>query len=254
MRTPYIASNWKMHKTREEARNFLKSFKEMVSDISNVEIGIGPTYTSLDVVSNSLEGTAIKTVAQNMYHEPEGAYTGEIAPGMLTEIDCDHVIIGHSERRNIFKEDDELINKKLKAVYENGMTPILCIGESQVQRNRGETKDVLRNQLKMDLEGLDHNQVSKLVIAYEPIWAIGTGESASPEDAQEGCSFVRDEIKKTFDKETATNVRIQYGGSIKPHNAKKLMSQPDIDGGLVGSASLKPQSFSEIIHITEDLT
>lgn len=253
MRKPFIAANWKMHKTREEARNFMKDFRGKVEGVEKVEIGLGPTFTALDVVDEEREGTDIKLLAQNMYHEAEGAFTGEIAPPMLKELRCDYVIIGHSERRNVFGEEDELLNKKLPVVFENGMKPVLCIGESQGERAAGETEAVLERQLTADLEGLSGDLVGQMVIAYEPIWAIGTGESASPQDAQEGCQFVRDTVTELFDQEAAEAVRIQYGGSIKPYNAEELMGQPDIDGGLVGSASLEPESFAQIIEETEKL-
>jgi len=253
VRKPFIAANWKMHKTREEARNFMKDFRGKVEGVEKVEIGLGPTFTALDVVDEEREGTDIKLLAQNMYHEAEGAFTGEIAPPMLKELRCDYVIIGHSERRNVFGEEDELLNKKLPVVFENGMKPVLCIGESQGERAAGETEAVLERQLTADLEGLSGDLVGQMVIAYEPIWAIGTGESASPQDAQEGCQFVRDTVTELFDQEAAEAVRIQYGGSIKPYNAEELMGQPDIDGGLVGSASLEPESFAQIIEETEKL-
>lgn len=253
MRTPFIASNWKLHKTRQESREFLNEFREKVKYISEVEIGLGPTYTSLGEVSEGIEGTGIKLIAQNVYFELEGAYTGEISPQMLAEIGTDYVIVGHSERRQIFGETDGMVNKKISAVFENGMKPILCIGETEDERAEGKTESVLRNQLKNDLRGLDPGDAREMVIAYEPIWAIGTGESASPEDAQAGCKFARDQVKDLLGEDVGESVRLQYGGSIKPHNAEELMSQPDIDGGLVGSASLDPESFAEIISITEDL-
>lgn len=253
MRKPFIASNWKLHKTRQESREFLNEFREKVKYISEVEIGLGPTFTSLDVVSDGIEGTGIKLCAQNVYFESEGAYTGEISPEMLAELGTDYAIVGHSERRQIFGETDGMVNKKISAVFENGMKPILCIGETEGERAEGKTESVLREQLKNDLRGLDPKDAKEMVIAYEPIWAIGTGESASPEDAQAGCKFTRDQVKELLGDEVGESVRIQYGGSIKPHNAEELMSQPDIDGGLVGSASLDPESFSEIISITEDL-
>ena len=253
MRKPFIASNWKLHKTREEAREFLNSFREKVKYVSDVEIGLGPTFTSLGTVSDGIEGTGIKLCAQNVYFEDEGAFTGEISPEMLSELGTDYVIVGHSERRQIFGEEDRTINKKIHAVFEHGMKPILCIGETEEQRARGETESVLRSQLKNDLDSVTSDQAGKMVIAYEPIWAIGTGESASPEDAQAGCKFARDQVKEIVGNEAGENVRLQYGGSIKPHNAEVLMSQPDIDGGLVGSASLDPESFADIITITEEL-
>lgn len=253
MRTSIIASNWKLHKTRKESREFLNRFREKVKYISEIEMALAPTYTSLDVVGSGLEGTGIKLCAQNVYFKSEGAYTGEVSPEMLAEIGTDYVIVGHSERRQIFGETDGMVNKKISAVFAHGMKPILCIGETEEQRSDGKTESVLQNQLRNDLRGLDPEQVGEMIVAYEPIWAIGTGESASPADAQAGCKFTRNQIKKISTEEAGENVRLQYGGSIKPDNAAELMSKPDIDGGLVGSASLDPNSFAEIISITDEL-
>ncbi|MBS3787767.1 triose-phosphate isomerase [Candidatus Bipolaricaulota bacterium] len=253
MRKPIIAANWKLHKTQEEAIEFLNDFREKVKYISDVEIGLGPTFTSLEVVAEAIQGTGIKVCAQNVYFEDEGAFTGEVSPEMLAEVGTDYVIVGHSERRQIFGEPDRDINKKIHAVFDHGMKPILCIGETEEQRADGKTESVLQNQLKSDLRGLTEAQVGEMIVAYEPIWAIGTGESASPEDAQAGCKFSRDQVRQIAGEEAGENVRLQYGGSIKPHNAEELMSQSDIDGGLIGSASLDPGSFAEIISITEDL-
>ncbi|MFB6291433.1 MAG: triose-phosphate isomerase [Candidatus Bipolaricaulia bacterium] len=253
MRKPIIAANWKLHKTRKEAVEFLNSFREKVKYVSDVEMALGPTFTSLDVVVEGTQGTGIKVCAQNVYFEDEGAFTGEVSPEMLAEVGTDYVIVGHSERRQIFGETDREINKKVHAIFDHGMKPILCIGETEEQRADGETESVLRNQLKSDLRGLTEAQASEMIVAYEPIWAIGTGESASPEDAQAGCEFSRQQVREIVGDEAGDNVRLQYGGSIKPHNAEDLMSQPDIDGGLIGSASLDPESFAEIISITEEL-
>ena len=253
MRKPIIAANWKLHKTQKEANDFLNDFREKVKYISNVEMALGPTFTSLGVVAQGTEGTGIKVCAQNVYFEDEGAFTGEVSPEMLVEIGTDYVIVGHSERRQIFGEADREINRKIHAVFERGMKPILCIGETEDQRAEGKTESVLRNQLKSDLRGVSEDQASEMIIAYEPIWAIGTGESASPEDAQAGCEFSRNQVSELVGSRAGDQVRLQYGGSIKPHNAEELMSQPDIDGGLVGSASLDPESFAEIISVTEEL-
>ena len=254
MRTPIIAANWKMHKTRVEAQEFLKKFASEVEDISQVEIVIGPSFTCLDTLERKITDSKIKLAAQNMSWEEEGAYTGEISPLMLEDLSCEYVILGHSERRNIFEEDDETINKKLHTAFDHGLTPILCVGESQEERSQGKTEAVLSEELEKDLENLPAESIAKMVIAYEPIWAIGTGESASPSDAQHGCEFVRTRVGELTSWDTAEEIRLQYGGSIKPRNAKQLMSQPDIDGGLIGSASLAPDSFSEIIRITEKLS
>lgn len=253
MRQPVIAANWKLHNNRAEAEDFLNEFREKVKYVSGVEIILGPTFTTLDPVIEGTKGTGINVAAQNVYFEQEGAFTGEIAPNMLSELGCDYVIVGHSERRHIFGESDGDINKKVNAVFENDMTPILCIGETEEERKNGETQSVLKRQLESGLDGLESSQVANMIIAYEPVWAIGTGESASPDDAQDGCKFSRDLVREIFDEDASQNVRLQYGGSIKPYNAEELMSLPDLDGGLVGGASLDPKSFSEIISITEDL-
>jgi len=253
VRQPVIAANWKLHKNRAETEDFLNDFREKVKYVSGVEIVLGPTFTSLEPAIRGTEGTEIKISAQNVYYEQEGAFTGEIAPGMLQELGCDYVIVGHSERRHIFGETDRMINKKVHSVFDNDMTPILCIGETEEERKGGQTQSVLKRQLESALDGLEPSQVGEMIVAYEPVWAIGTGESASPDDAQSGCKFSRDLVKEIFDRSTGEKVRLQYGGSIKPHNAKELMSMPDIDGGLIGGASLKPDSFSEIISITQDI-
>jgi len=253
VRQPIIAANWKLHKNRSEAEEFLNKFREKVKYVSGVEIVLGPTYTTLSTVVKGTKGTEIKVSAQNVYYELEGAYTGEISPDMLSEIGCEYVIVGHSERRHLFGETDAMINKKLHAVFNHDMLPILCIGETENERNKGQTEQVLKRQLESGLDGLDASQVANMIVAYEPVWAIGTGESASPDDAQSGCKFSRDRIGEIFDEDTCQQTRLQYGGSIKPHNAKDLMSLPDIDGGLIGGASLKPDSFAEIISITEEI-
>ncbi len=253
MRKPIIAANWKLHKTQKEATEFLNDFREKIKYISDVEIGLGPTFTSLNAVSEGIQGTGIKVCAQNVYFEDEGAFTGEVSPEMLKEAGVDYVIVGHSERRQIFGETDREINKKVHAVFDHGMKPILCIGETEEQRANGKTESVLRDQLRSNLSGVTEEQASEMIVAYEPIWAIGTGESASPEDAQGGCKFSRDQVSEIVGEKAGEQVRLQYGGSIKPHNAEELMSQPDIDGGLIGSASLDPESFAEIISITEEL-
>ncbi len=253
MRKPIIAANWKMHKTPSETERFLDEFLEMIGSIKDVEIVLAPPFTGLETARGKSKGTKLKLCAQNVHYEKEGAFTGEISPPMLEEMGCEYVIAGHSERRELFGEDDQLINRKLRAVLAHDMKPILCIGESEKQRSNGNTEKILSKQLENGLEGLSGDQARKTIIAYEPIWAIGTGESARPEDAESGCKFAREKVKDLFDPETAKKVRLQYGGSIKPHNAEELMSQPDLDGGLIGSASLEPKSFYEIIETTEQI-
>lgn len=251
MRKPIIAANWKMHKTPSETERFLGEFLEMIGNIKDVEIVLATPFTGLEIARGKSKDTKLKLCGQNVHYEKEGAFTGEISPPMLKEMECEYVIVGHSERRELFGEDDQLINRKLRAVLAHDMKPILCIGETEKQRSNGNTEKVLSKQLENGLEGLSGDQARKTIIAYEPIWAIGTGESARPEDAESGCKFAREKVKDLFDSETAKEVRLQYGGSIKPHNAEELMSQPDLDGGLIGSASLEPESFYKIIETTE---
>jgi len=247
-RKPIIVANWKMHKTIAEARRYLRRFRELVAGISEVEVVLAPPFTALAAVSEELQGTEIQLAAQNMWHEPEGAYTGEISPLMLQELGCHCVIIGHSERRGYFKEDDELINLKLKAALNHGLRPILCVGERLKERQAGQTEAVLEGQITADLAGLSAEQVSQVVIAYEPIWAIGTGETASPADANAGAGFIRGLIGELYDEVPAQAVRVQYGGSVTPENITELMQEGNIDGALVGGASLDPVTFAEIVR------
>ncbi|MFP4588417.1 MAG: triose-phosphate isomerase [Candidatus Bipolaricaulota bacterium] len=250
MRKPIIAANWKMHKTRSETKEFLEDFQPKMPVAKEIEVVIAPPFTSLDLVTAKANQSRLKACAQHCHYEDGGAFTGEVSPAMLEEMEVTYVIAGHSERRNIFGESNSLVNKKVRAIFDHAMLPILCIGESEEERAKGETKEVLADQVATCLDDLSGKQVAQMIIAYEPIWAIGTGESASPSDAQEGCEFTRNQISTLYDSSTASSVRIQYGGSIKPHNAEELMSQPDIDGGLIGSASLEPESFAKIISRT----
>lgn len=248
MRTPLIAANWKMHKTRPEARSFLLAFRPQIESVDNVEVAIAPPFPLLVTVAELIADTPIKLTAQNVHPDPEGAFTGEVSSSMLAELGCRYVIAGHSERRELFNEDDAFVNRKLHALYEHQLTPILCVGESLDQREANETESVLERQLRDGLDGLSADQVAQLVIAYEPIWAIGTGKTASPEDAESGARFIREQLADLYDDETARSVHIQYGGSVKPNNAFDLMSQPNVDGALVGGASLDPEPFTGIIH------
>ena len=249
-RTPLVAANWKMHKTLGEARAFLREFLPRTQGVKGVEIAIAPPFTALAAVSEALQGTSVRLAAQNMHPEPQGAYTGEISPVMLRDVGCHYVIIGHSERRQHFGEDDAFINRKLLAAFEHGLVPILCVGETLEERRAGQTERVLERQLKGALQGAPREHVQRLVIAYEPVWAIGTGETASPDDAQQGARFLRDLVAKLYDETTAQSVRVQYGGSVKPDNARALMAQPDVDGALVGGASLDPEQFAQIVAET----
>lgn len=247
MRKPIIAGNWKMFKTRDEAINFILSVNDKMPSIEDVDTVVCAQFTALRcLVKRQMENLRIG--AQNMHWADEGAYTGEVSGLMLKSIGVSYVIIGHSERRQYFNETDEDINKKLKKAFEVELTPILCIGESLEQRESGKTNDHLKNQLAKDLEGLTEEQVKKLVIAYEPIWAIGTGRTATPEIAEETCKYIREEVARMFGSEVAEEMRIQYGGSVKTSNVDVLMSMPNIDGALIGGASLKADDFITLCH------
>ena len=252
MRTPIIAANWKMHKSRAEARSFLDAFMPQVREVSGTEILIAPSFTALSELSSVLPAQNVKMAAQNMHFEVEGAFTGEISASMLLELGCEYVILGHSERRQYFSETDQMINQKVKQALESNLTPILCAGETLEERQTNRTEQVLAKQLKGALAGLNMETSSQIVIAYEPVWAIGTGETASLEDAQAGAALIRNEIKKLLNDKLAQGVRIQYGGSVKPENARELLSLPDVDGALVGGASLDPDSFAQIVHAVRE--
>ncbi|MDO4690884.1 MAG: triose-phosphate isomerase [Fusobacterium sp.] len=248
MRKIVIAGNWKMYKTNQEAVQVLRELKDLTKDIKNIDIVIGVPFTALSDAVKAVEGSNIKVAAENVYPKAEGAFTGEISPTMLKAIGVSHVILGHSERREIFKETDEFINEKVKAVLENGLTPIFCIGEKLEEREAGKTFEVNSNQVKKGLKGLTKEEAKRVIVAYEPVWAIGTGKTATPEIAQETHKEIRKVLVDMFGQEIANEMTIQYGGSMKPENAKELLSQVDIDGGLVGGASLKADSFFEIIR------
>lgn len=248
MRRPLIAGNWKMNMTDGETKKFLDKLKSLkLSD--NVEACIISPFTSLKTLTEFLNETEISIGAQNMYYEDNGAFTGEISPIMLKDLGVDYVIIGHSERRTIFKEDDELLNKKIIAALNHNLKPILCCGENLEQRENNIQEKIVENQIRSDLKGISEEELySKLVIAYEPIWAIGTGKTASSDDAQSMCKFIRNLLTKMYCEELADSVRIQYGGSVKPENVAEIMSKDDIDGALVGGASLDAESFSKLIN------
>lgn len=247
-RIPLIAGNWKMFKTCNEAVDAATHLVTLVSDIDNVDILIAPPFTSLAVVSEVIRDTRIDLGAQNIYWEKEGAFTGEVSAPMLISSGCQYVIIGHSERRQYFGETDETVNKKIKAAGDSGLIPILCVGETETQRDEKKTFSVLDKQIEKGLEGLILDEHRSLVIAYEPVWAIGTGKTATPDQVQEVHAFLRNLIEKKFGNMLAKATRILYGGSVKPDNVSELMALPDIDGALVGGASLQPDSFSKIIH------
>lgn len=246
MRTPIIAGNWKMHKTIGEATEMVRKLDELVAD-SSVEVVICAPFTSLSSLS-ALGLNKVKLGAQNMFFADQGAYTGEISAAMLLDAGCEYVILGHSERREIFKEDDELINKKVLKALEAGLKPILCVGETLKQRKAGETEKVVVEQTTKGLAGVSPEQISQVVIAYEPIWAIGTGETSDGNDANQVIAAIRQAAAELFNPELAGQVRIQYGGSVKPGNVKEFMDQPEIDGALVGGASLNAEDFVGIIN------
>lgn len=248
MRTPIIAGNWKLHMNPEQTTEFVEAVKGKLPDPSKVESLICAPAVDLDALRKAAEGTNLHIGAENCYYEDEGAFTGENSPKVLSEMGIDYVIIGHSERRGYFHETDEDINKKAKAIFANGMKPIICCGESLETREANKQDEWVIAQIKAALEGLTAEQVSNLVIAYEPIWAIGTGKTATSDQAEEMCKTIRETVKDLYDEETAENVRIQYGGSVKPSNVKELMAKPDIDGGLVGGASLDPESFLALVN------
>lgn len=248
MRKPMIAGNWKLHKTLSEATDLVNGLIPAVKDNNDVEIVVGPVFTALGTVASTIAGTNIKLAAQNCYSEPSGAFTGEVSPPLLKDIGCDYVIIGHSERRQIFGESNELINAKAHALAETGLGIIFCIGETLEERENDQMFDVLRKQVRQGLKGLTTEQMKAVVIAYEPVWAIGTGVTASDEQAQEAHAFVRALVKELYDKATADATRILYGGSVKPNNIDGLMTQPDVDGALVGGASLKAEDFARIVN------
>jgi triosephosphate isomerase (TIM) len=248
MRKPIIAGNWKMHKTLEEAKSFVKEVKSFVPSPEKVDSVVCAPALFLGQLVEEADGTHLKIGAQNMHFEESGAFTGEISPVSLKDIGVQYVIIGHSERREMFNETDESINKKVLAAFKHGLTPIVCVGETLEERESGKTNELVGDQVKKALQGLDEAQVKQVVIAYEPIWAIGTGKSSSAEDANEVCAHIRKVIADAYSNEAANEVRIQYGGSVKPANIKDFMAQPDIDGALVGGASLEVQSFLQLLE------
>ncbi|OZI13631.1 triose-phosphate isomerase [Bacillaceae bacterium SAS-127] len=248
MRKPIIAGNWKMHKTLAEATSFAEEVKGLVPTANVVDSVICSPALFLQPLVQAVKGTDVKIGAQTMHFEESGAFTGEISPKALQDIEVDYVIIGHSERREMFNETDETVNKKVQAAFQYGLTPIVCCGETLEQRENGETNAFVGGQVKKALEGLTEEQVSQTVIAYEPIWAIGTGKSSTAQDANEVCAHIRQTVAESFSASVADNVRIQYGGSVKPSNIGEYMSQPDIDGALVGGASLEPASFLQLLE------
>ena len=247
MRKKVIAGNWKMNMLPNEAIDYIQAFEPLVKD-AEAEVILCVPYTDLFYCLMNAQGTNIKIGAQNMHFAETGAYTGEVSAKMLKSTGVEYVIIGHSERRQYYNETDETVNKKLKAAFENELKPIVCVGESLEEREAGKTEEIITSQTRLALEGLTNDQVKATIIAYEPIWAIGTGKTATSEDANNSIKAIRAEVKRIYGEEVAEEVIIQYGGSVKSSNAKELFSTSDIDGGLVGGASLKPDEFSKIVN------
>ena len=248
MRKPIIAGNWKMYKTLEEAKQFAEEVKGLAPDPEKTDAVICSPAPFLAQLVQVLEGYPVAVGAQNMHYEDEGAFTGEVSPVQLKGLGVEYVIIGHSERREYFNETDETVNKKAHAAHKYELTPILCVGETLEEREAGKTEEKVSTQVRAALEGLDENQVKRSVIAYEPIWAIGTGKTATAEDANEVCGAIRKTIAELYSDATAQAVRIQYGGSVKPENIEELLSMEHIDGALVGGASLKTDSFVKLLE------
>lgn len=245
MRKIIVAGNWKMNKTSTEAVEIISKLNELIVDIQGVEVIIGPPFTALPDIKKV--AGKVKIAAQNMHWEEKGAFTGEISPIMLTDLGIDYVILGHSERRAYFGETNEIINKKIKSALIHGLNPILCVGEKLEDRENGNTENVVEDHVKGGLEGISKEEMTRIVIAYEPVWAIGTGKTATPEQAEEVHAFIRKLLTEMYDAEIARNTSILYGGSVKPANSKALFSKENIDGGLVGGASLKADDFSIIV-------
>lgn len=252
MRRPIIVGNWKMHKTIAEAVALAQTLKASVAGVRDVEIGVAPPFTALAAVVEALRDSPIVVAAQNMHWEPQGAFTGEISAAMLADVGCRRVIIGHSERRQYFAETDETVNKKLHAALAAALDPILCIGETLAQRESQATFRVLEQQIRRALVSIAEEGMRRLVIAYEPVWAIGTGKTATPEQVQEVHMFIRSLLESLYGKTLADEVRIQYGGSVNAGNIQALMAQPDVDGALVGGASLDASSFAKIVTFRKE--
>ncbi|MCS6772247.1 MAG: triose-phosphate isomerase [Kiritimatiellae bacterium] len=248
MRKPIVAGNWKMNKTVAEAVDLATAIRRELGNCIEVDVILCPPFTALKAVSEAISGSHLDLGAQNMHWERNGAYTGEISAEMLRELYCHYVILGHSERRQYFCETDEMINKKVKAAHAANLKPIVCVGETLQEREEGKTEEVVARQVRGSLAGLSPRELVETIIAYEPVWAIGTGKTATPQQAQEVHAFIRRLVRDMADQTVANSVRIQYGGSVKPSNARELFSQPDIDGGLIGGASLDARSFVEIVR------
>jgi triosephosphate isomerase len=247
-RTPIIAGNWKMNKTTIEAEELAAALVPLVSSATDREIVLAPPFTSLEAVSETIKGTNISLAAQNMHWEDKGAFTGEISAEMLLDLGCKYVIIGHSERRQYFGETDETVNRKVKQALKKGLLPIMCVGETLAEREAGKLNEIINRQVTGGLKDISTGDMTKVVIAYEPVWAIGTGKTATPEQANEVHALIRQKVQSLYNGDIAEGLRIQYGGSVTPENVSSLMAKPDIDGALVGGASLKPESFAALVN------
>lgn len=248
MRKVIIAGNWKMNKTILEAIELVNGLKRELSEIENIDIVVIPPYTALSEISDMLSGSNIELGAQDVHWEEKGAFTGEVSPIMLKDLGIKYVIIGHSERRTYFGETNETVNKKVKSSIKGGLSPIMCVGECLEERESGKTFDVIKNHVEGGLKGISKEDILKIVIAYEPVWAIGTGRTATPEQAEETHKYIRELLRRMYDESIAEDLRIQYGGSVRPDNIKDLISQEDIDGALVGGASLEIEQFVPIVR------
>ena len=247
-RRPIIAGNWKMNKTATEARDLVGQLIPLVSEVRDREIVLAPPFTSIPAVAETIKGTAISLAAQDMHWEDKGAFTGEISAEMLLDLGCKYVIIGHSERRQFFNETDHTVNRKVMQALKKGLFPIVCVGEQLNEREAGRVNVVIERQVTGGLRAVSAAEMQNIVIAYEPVWAIGTGKTATPDQANEVHAFIRQKVKAMFSTQVADSLRIQYGGSVTPENVSTLMAQPDIDGALVGGASLKPESFAALVN------
>jgi len=253
MRIPIIAGNWKMYKNVAEAMDLANEIKRAVFDVTNVEIIIAPSFTNLGDVGEMLIETNVGLASQNCYWESVGAFTGEVSVSMLKSVGCGYVIIGHSERRKYFSETDTTVNKKVRACFDGGLIPIMCVGETLEERSAGKTLEIVKTQVEGGLANFDEKYLEKLIIAYEPVWAIGTGKTATPGQAQEVHAMIRGLLKELYSQEMSSTTRILYGGSVKPDNIESIMREKDIDGGLIGGASLKSDGFVDIIKTTSEL-
>jgi len=249
-RRPIMAGNWKMNKTTVEARDLAGKLIPLIGGVKERDVVFAPPFTALHAVAEVIKGTGIALSAQNLHWEDKGAFTGEISAEMLLDLGCKYVIIGHSERRQFFGETDETVNKKLRQALNKGLLPIVCVGETLKEREAGTANGVIERQVAGALQGVTAAEMEKVTIAYEPVWAIGTGKTATPDQANEIHSFIRKKIQSSYGKEVAGSLRIQYGGSVTPENVSALMAMPDIDGALVGGASLKPESFAALVKFT----